>query len=164
MEQQRFAIIEATAALIAHVLLLVLRMDVLRLLYSDRFVFHAGWTLCRHHRNGLVALAAVLLLLLNRMDFVLLMLFLLHEMLLFNLLLMFGLLVLQLLHLLLLLLLLVVGRRLRLILLSHGRQNVVNDSLMRIKLGFCAEPFAAVEAAVGGVRMVSHVCNESSLL
>lgn len=123
------------------------------LLDFDGLVLHGG-TARRHHRDGLVALA--LLGMLDRLDGLVLLVLLLEELLLVHLLLLLDLILLE--------ALIIACRGGGGVFDAHRRLNVVNDSLMCCELGLCAETFAAVQARVRRVCVLTHVSHERSLL
>lgn len=147
MQLKGFAVVEAAAALVAHVLTLNVLLRVL--LNADGFVLHRR-TASGNHRDGLIGL---LRLFLRYLDGLVLLVFLLKEMLFFNLL--RVLIDVALLH----ALVAAARSRCRSVLNADRWLNVVNYSLMCRKLGLCSETLAAIQAGVRCVCVLTHMGN-----
>lgn len=155
MELQSFAIVETAAALLTQVLSLRVNVLLRMLLNSDRFVLHRR-TSSGNHRYGLVALRVRLLL--DRLNGLVLLVLLFQEVLLFHLLRVLFF------HLTLLSALIVTCGRRRCILNANWGLNVVDDALVSCKLRLCTEAFAAIQARVRCIGVLSHMSDECSLL
>lgn len=153
MKLQGLTIVEATATLLTHVLTLDLNVLLRMLLYFDGLVLH-GWTARRDHRDGLIGLGLVWLF--DSLNGFILLMLLLEELLLVHFLMLFDLVVLK--------ALIIACRCSRGVFDADRWLNVVNYSLMSGELGFCSEPFAAIQAGVRGIGVLTHVSHERSLL